>query len=689
MAPSTATFGLHASLFDAYPDALIVSNRAGSIVMANRLATTLLGYQAEELIGRHIESLVPDPVRTRHAGYRNAYYGSPRTRPMGTDTELVARRKDGTEVIVEIALSPLVSGEETFVVAAIRGIADFPRVKDALQRARYSEQLARLGRIAADARDPMLLMEQVPVLACEALGAETSRVLLLETDGQHLRVEAGVGLVPGQTVGDRIAVRPGTAAYLVMSTSESLRVDDLRRETRFEVPDELIEAGLLSTLGVPLFDRGRTIGTLAVLARGANRFKRRELQFLEALSSTLTTALQRAESEHALNHAMRLRSVGQLTGGIAHDFNNLLTIIHGNLQMLEDEPGIAGDDHVGELITAGLRAAHRGAELTAKLLAFSRRQVLRPSRVEVEPMLRSLTGMLHRTVDQRVAIRTRIETAGLATHVDAGQLESALLNIAINARDAMPDGGMLTFRAWRCPALPPTARHEIDPAKASALPAHYVAISVSDTGIGMADDIRERAFEPFFTTKGAGRGTGLGLSVVYGFVTQSAGGIELDSRPGHGTTMTLYLPADTSAPPAHVDPDPTLEALPIGLRVLLVEDDADVRRMTTRMLRLMGCRVTPVRSGEQALAMLARRRGFDVVLSDVALGAGIRGTQVAAEAHLRHPGLAVLLMSGFSTELVDEEQASALDPLLTKPFDRAALAGALARALASERQGHR
>lgn len=677
--------GIHAALFDAYPDALIISERSGRIVLANRAATRLLGYEVDELRSMHIESLVPDPVRARHADYRNAYFRAPRTRPMGTDAELVARCKDGSEVVVEIALSPLASGDSTFVVAAIRSIADFPRVEDALQRARYSEQLARLGRIAADARDPMLLLEQVPALACEALGAESSRVLLLEPNGQWLSVAAGVGHVPGQTVGEKIPVRQDSEAYLVMSAGESLMVNDLGHETRFVVAPGLTEAGLLSALGVPLFDRGRTIGTLAVHARGINRFKRRDLQFLESLSSTLATALQRAESEHALNHAQRLESVGQLTGGIAHDFNNLLTIIQGNLQVLEELEGVAADSYACELVAAGLRASRRGAELTAKLLAFSRRQVLRPSRVEVEPMIHSLTEMLNRTVDSRIEITSRIEESGLAIHVDAGQLESALLNIAINARDAMPDGGSLEFRAWHCGVLPATARREREPTGPILPPADYVAISVSDNGQGMSEETKERAFEPFFTTKAAGRGTGLGLSVVYGFVTQSAGAVEIDSHPGGGTRMTLYLPADDSLPPEPRDLSLAVSGLAPGLRILLVEDESDVRRVTGRLLRSMGCRVTAVPTGEQALATLDRARDFDLLLSDVALGTGIRGARLAREARERRPGMAIVLMSGFSAELLEEDPDFPLHALLPKPFDRAELAHALARALANDR----
>jgi CheY-like chemotaxis protein len=260
------------------------------------------------------------------------------------------------------------------------------------------------------------------------------------------------------------------------------------------------------------------------------------------------------------------------------------------------------------------------------------------------------------------------------------QLESALLNIAINARDAMPDGGTLRFHAEPCATLPESALGE---ARADAAPpAGFVAIAIADSGTGMADEVKERAFEPFFTTKEAGRGTGLGLSTVYGFVTQSKGGVAIDSALGAGTTVTLYIPA-TQRHAGASDAPGALQEVPPGLRVLLVEDDAEVRAVVSTFLDALGCVVTPCASAEQALLAMTPDAPFDVLLSDIALGAGMRGTQLAAEAQRRMPGLGVLLMSGYSAELLDADRDSPPGwELLRKPYGRDELARAIASVVA-------
>ncbi|MEO7009384.1 MAG: PAS domain S-box protein, partial [Caldimonas sp.] len=495
------------SLFSAYPDALLVVDGAGIIVLANPQAAQLLGYSVEELVGLPVDVLVPDGVRSRHAAYREAYGRSPRSRPMGTQMELVAKRRDGSEVMVEIALSPLQSNGMPLVVAAIRDIGAYPRVRQALQRARFSEHLAQLGRLAVDTRDPQVLLEQVPAIAAEALEAELAKVLLLEPGGLAVRIASGVGLLEGEIVGGLIANRPDTPPGFVLAQGKAVCVADYRNEHRFTVPPAYLDAGLSSGLIVPLSDRGRVIGVVSVQSRQPRVFGADEVGFLESMSNLLGTSLQRAESEEALNHAQRLESVGQLTGGIAHDFNNLLTVIQGNLQVLEELPALADDSYAQQLVAAAARASRRGAELTGKLLAFSRRQVLQPSVVDPGALLDSLADMLRRTLDQRIRIDVESPGACPPCLADPGQLESALLNIAINARDAMPDGGLLTFSATPCAALPDDVRSEGDDADPGG---SYVALSIRDSGTGMTDDVKERAFEPFFTTKGAGRGTGLG-----------------------------------------------------------------------------------------------------------------------------------------------------------------------------------
>jgi PAS domain S-box-containing protein len=672
---------VYRTLFASYPDALIVADARGTIVLANPAAGRLLGYPPGELVGLNVDVLVPDSIRQRHGAYREGYAHQPRPRPMGNEMDLVAKRRDGSEVMVEIALSPLQSLGLPLVVAAIRDIGAYPRVKQALQRARYSEHLAQFGRLAVDARDPQVLLQQLPATAAQALQVDLALVLLLEPQRLEFRIAGSTGPEAEQAMGQPILNRPDTPPGYLLTQGEPLIVPDYRSEQRFAVPPSYLQAGLTSGLAVPLADRGRHIGALVVGSRAARRFGDDEVRFLQSLANLLATSLQRAQSEEALSHAQRLESVGQLTGGIAHDFNNLLTVIQGNLQVLEELPALEGDPYGLQLVGAAARASRRGADLTGKLLAFSRRQVLQPAPVDVAQLLNSLADMLRRTLDQRIRIEVSVSAGCPPVLADPGQLESALLNIAINARDAMPDGGTLSFRAEGGTALPAAVRSELgDP----SLPDQaLVAISVTDTGSGMPDEVKERAFEPFFTTKEAGRGTGLGLSTVYGFVKQSRGAVVIDSRVGAGTTLTLYIPRPWSHASATTDDAGAAQALRPGLRVLLVEDDAEVRAVVRTFLEAMRCDVTVAASGEQALLALGPPARYDLLLSDIALGAGMRGTRLAAQATQQQPGLAVLLMSGFSAELLDADRDTPASwELLRKPFSREELARAIARASA-------
>ena len=671
--------GVFRTLFVAYPDALIVADAAGKVVLANPSAASLLGYSVDELVGLEIDQLVSDQVRPQHAAYRAAFARQPQARPMGKQTELVARRKNGSEVVVEIALSPLQEHGIPLVVAAIRDIGAYPRMKQALQRAHYSEHLAQLGRLAVDTRDPQALLDQVPVRAAAALSVDVAMVYLLEKDLLELRVASAVGSVAGERPGHRVANRPDTSLGFVLSQGRSINVPDYRRETRFAVPPAYLDAGLTSGLAVPLSDRGRTIGVLAVRSREHRVFGEDEVRFLESLGNLLASSLQRAQSEEDLSHAQRLESVGQLTGGIAHDFNNLLTIIQGNLQVLEELPALAGDAHGQQLVGAATRAARRGAELTNKLLTFSRRQLLQPNALDVGTLLHSFADMLRRTLDQRIAIDVVVSPRSPVVLADPGQLEAALLNIAINARDAMPNGGTLRFQAEPFEGVPDDIGGGAAEPSDSGL--GFVAISISDTGMGMTDEVKERALEPFFTTKAAGRGTGLGLSTVYGFVKQSKGALRVDSAPGVGTTLTLYLPAQDSID-AEGDRSVEPQAIPADLDVLLVEDDTEVRAVIRRFLDGFGCRVTEADSAEQALLLLSPAERFELLVTDIALGAGMRGTELAARVSESSPTTAILLMSGFSSELLDADRDSPPAwELLRKPCSREELARAIASAL--------
>ncbi|WP_395699952.1 PAS domain S-box protein [Aquabacterium sp.] len=658
------------TLFSAYPDAMLLVDMAGTVVLANPSAADLLGYSEGELNGLPVDALVPDSIRPRHAAYREAYARNPRPRPMGTQMELAARRRDGSEVVVEIALSPLQEQGLPYVVASIRDIGSYPRVKQALQRARHAEAIAQMSRLAVDMREAEPLLRQVPVVAAEALQVEVGVLYLLQPDGQSFRVAGGLGLTAGEAPGTLVPNLPHTPPGHVLQTAAPVVVADYRSESRFTTPPAYLADGLVSGLGVPLLERGRVIGALSVRSRQRQRFGEDETRFLQSLANLVATALQRVQTEEALQHAQRLETVGQLTGGIAHDFNNLLTVIHGNLQVLEELPAVAGDDFAQQLVHAAERATRRGAELTGKLLAFSRRQVLKPHTVDLGTLLPSLADMLRRTLDQRVRIGVEIEPDCPPCRADPGQLESALLNIAINARDAMPDGGQLLFKARRA-TLPPALAAELAQEDPTAI-----------TGTGMPESVKERAFEPFFTTKEAGRGTGLGLSTVYGFARQSHGGATIDSAPGEGTTITLYIPADLQEAAPRGEGPASGQPVPPGLRVLLVEDDAEVRTVVRNFLDGFGCRVTACASGEQALALLAQPDEVDLLLSDIALGPGMRGTQLAHSAQKQRPQLAVLLMSGYSSDLLDADRDSPPGwELLRKPYGRDELARAIVRVL--------
>jgi PAS domain S-box-containing protein len=705
--------GIFRQVYDAYPDGVLLVDAQGLIQMANPAVTALLGYQPGDLLGRPVDMLVPDSVAARHAAYRHGYAREPRARPMGTHLDLKAKCADGSEVMVEISLSPLQtpasSGQaaNTYVVVAVRGTGAYPRVKQALQRARYNEFVVQLGQVAVDTADPDELLQGIPRAVAQALEVPAVAVLLLSSDELTLSAASHWGDLALALAPSPCAIRPDTLAGHVLAQRAPVRVDSFAKEQRFAVPAALPHSGMQSGLAVPLVDRGRVVGVLAAWAEQVQRFGDDELAFLQALASLLSTSLQRAQAEQQLRHAQRLESVGQLTGGIAHDFNNLLTVIQGNLQMLADLPALQAHSLAPQLLAAATRAGQRGADLTGKLLAFSRRQPLAPVPLDPAAMLLSLADMLRRTLGDHIQVQVSAAPDLPPCLADPVQLESALLNVAINARDAIQAGlqtgqtdtGVLQLR---CSGMP---MPEADDAAwlgttgqgtaALAPSTTGVCFTVQDNGCGMAAHVQARAFEPFFTTKAAGRGTGLGLSTVYGFVMQSQGRLRLDSSVGGGTQVSFVLPAlalPSSTQPvagATLTTAPGPRRVPTGLRVLLVEDEPDVRAVSQSFLQQLGCVVQACANAPAALALLPAGAAettaptFDVLFSDIILGPGANGMELARQAQQRHPRLAVLLCSGFSPEkLRPESSDTPAWPVLKKPFTLGQLEQALGRVTA-------
>jgi PAS domain S-box-containing protein len=368
-------------------------------------------------------------------------------------------------------------------------------------------------------------------------------------------------------------------------------------------------------------------------------------------------ATDRKRLEEQLAQARKMEAVGQLTGGVAHDFNNLLTVVLGNVDMLarkaEDEARRT------RRIDAIRLATERGRDLTRQLLAFSRRQHLSPVSVDVNALIADFTPLIRQAVGEAVTLEVTLADVPLCAHVDPTQLETALLNLAVNARDAMPSGGALTI----------ATRSETDKTH------EQVVIEVGDTGIGMAPEVRERVFEPFFTTKEVGKGSGLGLSQVYGFVRQSEGEVRIDSAVDKGTRFQLRLPA-SAAPPEAVRPEePPAEVQGGSERILLVEDDPTVLALTFDMLSGLGYHATTATHAAEALEILRSDIGIDLLFSDVVMPGGISGLDLARTARDLRPGLPVLLTSGFMGEGAVLETAEF--PLLDKPYETAALAAKL------------
>ena len=521
-------------LVESAPDAIVVVDRDARIVLANAQTGRLFGYQADELIGQPIEILVPDVVRTQHVRHRDAFIAHPSVRPMGTGLDLAGRRKDGTELPVEISLSPIQTSEGVLISAAIRDISERRAAQDALRRA-------------------------------------------------HAELEQ--------------RVRERTAA-----------LEDANRALQAEMAD-------------------------------------------------------RDQAEKALHQAQKMEAVGQLTGGIAHDFNNLLTVIMGNLQILAGHS--RGDEQATELIQAALTAAKRGADLNRTLLVFSRKQRLAPVPVDFNDMITRMAGMLGRTFGE--TIRIGIVTGANVPYAmaDPTQLETALLNLAVNARDAMPEGGALTIETGAVTFDTHSAALEGD-----VVPGNYVMLAVSDTGTGMSPAVAARAFEPFFTTKEIGKGSGLGLAMVYGFAKQSGGHAKIYSEAGLGTTVKLFLPSIASPAAVAAGVPAAATAQPTGHeKILVVEDEEDVRQLACRVLAGLGYTIFQATDGASALSMLDAHPDTALLFTDVVLPGGMNGPEIARAATVRHPGLRVLYTSGYTGNAVQQLEAAHMPvKLISKPY---------------------
>ena len=575
---------------------------------------------------------------------------------------------------------------------------------------------ARFGELALKSDDLDQILMEACRLAGEALGTDLAKVVMLQEDGETMIVRAGVGWGPDVVGVATITAAGDTSEGHCLRTGEPMISPDIAKETRFKYPQFLIENGVRAVANVIIIgghDRP-PFGVLQIDSRVPREFTESDTLFLRSYANLLAAAVdrirvtnegrnkeeqlrlmlqetvatrtrelteandrlkaeaeERGRVEEALRQSLKMEAVGQLTGGLAHDFNNLLAGISGSLQLMNMRVSQGRTAEIGRYMGAAMTSVERAAALTHRLLAFSRRQTLDPKPTVVNSLIEGMRDMFSRTVGPGVKIETSLAPELWPTLCDPNQLENALLNLVINARDAMPDGGHITIETSNC-VLADSRSLQIDSLSGRVPNGEYIALFVIDTGSGMPSSVIERAFDPFFTTKPIGQGTGLGLSMIYGFVQQSGGHVLLRSAEGHGTTVAIYLPRYMGAEMGvetieGVAPIPQAEA---GVAVLLVEDEPAVRMVMADVLRDNGYTVMEANTGDHALRQIRSSARIGLLLSDVGLPGGMNGRQLADAAREHRPHLKVLFVTGYDEQAALGSGLMAQGmAILTKPFN--------------------
>jgi PAS domain S-box-containing protein len=691
--------------------AIISTNRLGEVTSWNLGAERILGWTEKEMIGFTLDRIFTPEGRQSREFTHEIEDAISKGRGGGEEGWRV--RKDDSRFWAVGELTPIRTRDGT-IVGFTKILRDRTAQRQAEEEVRQDRRTLEVLNRAASAlaleTDRHRVVQIVTDAGVELTGAQFGAFFrnVVNESGERLLLYTVSG-APLDAFSKFPMPRNTEVFAPTFAGAAIVRSDDITQDARYgrNAPHFGMPQGHLpvrSYLSVPVISReGTVLGGLFFGHPDVGVFTERSERALVGLSSEAAIAMDNVEltlaavkeiedrkraeealrefnasleqqidertrelrlNEEALRQSQKMEVVGQLTGGVAHDFNNILQIIMGNLDTARR--GVSGaSPRVMRALETAANGARRAASLTQRLLAFSRRQPLNPKPIEVNALVSGMSDLLHRTLGENTEVLT-LQAAGLwAIEADGTELESAILNLALNARDAMPSGGRLTIE---------TANADIDLAHsalhAEVLPGQYVVISVSDTGTGMSEDTISRAFEPFFTTKPVGEGTGLGLSQVYGFVKQSGGHVKIYSEFGHGTCIKIYLPRlNNTACDAVLDTQTSTPEAAAEETILVVEDDDDVRAYSVDILRELGYRVIEAHDGPSALRLLERQFRVDLLFTDIVLPGGMTGAQVAAQARGIKPELKVLFTTGYARNaIVHHGRLDQGVQLITKPF---------------------
>jgi PAS domain S-box-containing protein len=631
------------AIIEASPVAVFMLDRDGRVMVWSASAERIFGYTEAEALGGlppHLltENSAPFRANLTRAADGLAAAGALETRNL---------RKDGT-VIDTLARWVRVDDEAGHMLGIMCAAADITQHKRAERQLLAAQQRAEATLAALRSSEELLKRAQ--------------RLAQIGSTVRNLRTGA------------------------VEWSDEAYRIFGVTRETWTPTPEAILamvhpeDRAMVAAALDSHRDAAPPAESRIIRADGAVRVLYREAEIIRDaagdplhLVGTLQDITERKNTEEQLRQSQKMEAIGNLTGGMAHDFNNLLGIIVGNLDMARGR--IGENEELAEIVAEALDAAWRGADLTRRLLAFARRQPLRPARVDVNELIGDAVKLLRRLLGEDVEVTLDLGDDVWPIIVDPAQLEASLANLATNARDAMPQGGRLIIA---------TANRQLDADYVAAYPdataGDFVMIEVSDTGTGMSPEVRRRIFEPFFTTKETGKGTGLGLSMVFGFLRQSEGHVNVYSEEGAGTTFRLYLPRAKTEAAAREAADPDAAPRGTGQMILIVEDNKGMRRIVGRQLDALGYRVRACDSAKEALDILAREP-VDLLFTDIVMPGGTDGVELVRLARERRPELKVVLTSGFPQSRLDKRVPPGGPQLLSKPYRREDLATALHVAL--------